>query len=1227
LGATDSGIPGACGGTPYDVWYSFTTPSGCTAVDILLTVNGAGGSNIDNTNTYVQAFSGANCSVTAIGLCTAMGSTLSLTGLSQSTNYHLRVYTTSNPNSGNSNAWNYNLCITYVPPPANDECSGAITLTSATSCSNTSGTIVNATASTGLPVGCETGGTHNDVWYRFVASGTTHTISISGQGTNFTSPEIQLYGGTCGSLTSIGCGITSLTSSSLTNGSAYYVRVSNVGSSPATNGGFNICVTHPTPPPSNDDCAGAVTLTSATNCSNTAGTLVSATATAGLPVGCEPAGTHYDVWYKFVASNTTHAVTISGQGTNFTNARIQLYSGTCGALNSDTCGNTLLSSTTLTSGITYYIRVSNVGSNIVSNGGFNICVTHPPASIIVAGGRMNEVYKQTVLSGSGMLQYPWEVTYGPDNNLWITEARGYKVYRMDPNTGAKATVLDISMGSSWLPSPADSLNVQFNSGWPQGGLAGLAIHPNFLDGTGTNDYVFISYVHRNLGGSSPSGLLFRNKLVRFTYNSGTNRLESPIVLCDTLPGSNDHNSQRMIIVPVSGTNYLFYASGDMGSGQFGNRLRAQKAQNPASYEGKILRFNLVSDGDAGGNAWIPNDNPYSPTSAVWNIGIRNNQGFAYNPDLNVLYGSSHGAYSDDEINIIEPFKNYGHPLIIGYADGNYNGNSVQGTNTSVSAGAPWTDNSGISTCPPVGSEAANKTAIDASGNGLYKDPLFSAYAVSQATITNIWQTNPGNGGWPSEGWSGLDLYTNKIVPGWKNSLIAASLKWGRLVRLKLNAAGTQTMPNNSANDTISYFGSQNRFRDLAFSPNGKDIFVVMDNNSTTSGPGSANPIVPSCAGCVQKYTFLGYNDVAGKSSIPASIDVTDAAVNTCNAGTTITIDNTNNNLWVPITGPDGNIMAEIHANGNNLGTVTSSFYKNAGAIRIANTVHYLDRNMTITPQTQPSSTVKVRLYISKAELDSLIADGGSGVTAIGNLKILKNNDPCSNAVTNSTIEIVPTYAEAHGANGYMLQADITSFSSFYFAANNFTLPLDLLSFTGQLQNDNTVLLTWKTENEVNTSHFAVERSTDGTRFNGIGNVTANGRNNTGGTFNYSLTDNDAINQTSQKLYYRLKLVDIDGTYKYSNVVSVSMPLITGKLTISPNPVISDMKVTLTSIADGKVQWKLVDNVGRIIMKGTEQVKKGNGNNFTINMNRLPAGTYSLNVMGAGIDQKVKLQKL
>ena len=56
------------------------------------------------------------------------------------------------------------------------------------------------------------------------------------------------------------------------------------------------------------------------------------------------------------------------------------------------------------------------------------------------------------------------------------------------------------------------------------------------------------------------------------------------------------------------------------------------------------------------------------------MGIRNNQGFAYDPTLGKFYRFEHGPYSDDEINVIEEAKNYGHPLVIGYAaDDNYNG--------------------------------------------------------------------------------------------------------------------------------------------------------------------------------------------------------------------------------------------------------------------------------------------------------------------------------------------------------------------------------------------------------------------------------------------------------------------------------------------------------------------------------------------------------------------------
>lgn len=1227
-GATAStGIPmGTCTGDPDDdVWYKFTLSS---ATSITITLSNIGG-NLLSSGAMVQLLSGT-CSPLSFTSKACGNTEISYSNLASGT-YYVRVYSagTGNINSG------ANFDITVAGPPSNDNCSGVVTLTDGTT--NSTGTVWNATPTSGIPVGCASGNPDDDVWYQFTPTTNLATISLSSIGTDLSSSgaRIQMFTGSCGG-SSYACGNTSLTTV-VQSGTTYYIRVYSAGTNPigSTSSGssFSITATSLTTP-TNDDCSGAISLTPGTSCTNTAGSVNNATSTTGLPSGCESAGTHYDVWYKFVAANTVETITLSTTGANFTNPEMQLYSGTCGSLSSIACGTSSVTSSTLSIGSTYYIRVSNVGTLVTTNGGFNICVTNPSAPTLVTAGRMKEVFQQTILSGSGVLQYPWEITYGPDKMLWITEAHGYKVYKMDPNTGAKATVLDISQGSTWLSTwGADSLDVQFSSSqnpWPQGGCAGLAIHPQF--GDGTHDYVYVSYVHRFLGGTSPNGQYFRNKIVRFTYNSGTGKLGSPAVVCDTIPGGQDHNSQRMIIAPISGTYYLFYAAGDMGAGQFANRLRPENAQHPESYEGKILRFNLDTAGQPGANKWIPNNNPYNTLlgkqSAVYSIGIRNNQGFAYDTATNNLYGSSHGPYSDDEINIIEPFRNYGHPLIEGFVDGNYNGNSAQGTTTSYSAGAGYTDNNGVSTCPPIHDEAANKAAIDASGNGLYKDPLFSAYPAPLATIANIWTNEVGGNPaspipWPTEAWSGLDIYNNKLIPGWKHSLLAASLKLGRLVKLKLDAAGTSTMPSNNSSDTITYFNSRNRFRDMAFSPNGKDLYVIMDNNSTTSGPGSANPVVPDCQGCLQKYTFLGYYDNGGKSTIPTSIDVTDATVNTVDSATQITIDNTNNFLWVPITGPDGNIMAEIYPNGNNLGIVRSAFYKNSGSIRVKNGVHYLNRNITITPQFQPSTPVKIRLYFSKAEYDALYSDPASGVTSISSLKILKNSDVCSSLLTSAPITITPTYSEAHGTNGYMLQGDISSFSSFYFASANITLPLNLLTFKGTLQN-NATLLEWQTGNEINTSKFVVERSTDGQNFQPIGTVMAAGNSSTNNK--YSFIDYDVSRQSSSIVYYRLKMVDNDGAYTYSDIVTITLQYMTSRATLFPNPASHEVTVSIIAVVDGKIKWNLIDNTGRIVAHSSLLAKKGN-NNVVINLNNLAKGTYYLSVSGAGIDQKLKLEKL
>lgn len=241
--AANASPTGACGGatstTTYSNWYKFTS-TGTTAT---ITVSGLG-SSLTATTTYVELLTGTCGSFTSI--CQNVASPLNATGLTGGTDYYVRIFVTTNPNSGgNPNQYDYTICI--VIPPANDDCAGAVNLSAGSSCSNTSGSLNLSTATTGLPVGCEPGGTHYDVWYKFTAASTYEIISISSLGSNITNPAIQLYSGTCGSLTSLQCGTTSITATGLTIGNTYYVRVSNVGSNPSgSNSGFSICVYHPT---------------------------------------------------------------------------------------------------------------------------------------------------------------------------------------------------------------------------------------------------------------------------------------------------------------------------------------------------------------------------------------------------------------------------------------------------------------------------------------------------------------------------------------------------------------------------------------------------------------------------------------------------------------------------------------------------------------------------------------------------------------------------------------------------------------------------------------------------------------------------------------------------------------------------------------------------------------------------------------------------------------------
>lgn len=262
--------------------------------------------------------------------------------------------------------------------PANNLCGNATTLTPAHACLNTAGTLTAATytAGIGLP-GC--GAAVADVWYRFVASSATPTITVAQTSGIAGLRRSQLFSGTCASLTSLACSGDNnvLLAVGLVPGQTYYVRVYSNGA--AFN--FTICITDP-----HNVCTSAVTLTSRTVCSNIPGNMYGSTLTAPTTISAPDCAAALaptrDIWYRFVAQTLNPTITLSSVGVNFTgNCRMQLLSNNCGGtFTSYYCGTTSIAANHLTPGTTYFIRVysTTVAAPITTVGWeFNICIQDP----------------------------------------------------------------------------------------------------------------------------------------------------------------------------------------------------------------------------------------------------------------------------------------------------------------------------------------------------------------------------------------------------------------------------------------------------------------------------------------------------------------------------------------------------------------------------------------------------------------------------------------------------------------------------------------------------------------------------------------------------------------------------------------------------------------------------------------------------------------------------------
>ena len=437
--------------------------------------------------------------------------------------------------------------------------------------------------------------------------------------------------------------------------------------------------------------------------------------------------------------------------------------------------------------------------------------------------------KRVVTSG---LANPFQVIWGPDDYLWITERTAGRIIRVLPSDGST--------------TPAIAIREVLADG--PGGLLGLALDPGLLKGTG-NDYVYVAYTYD--GDSDPATVSRRTKIVRFTYDARAHVLGNGRDILAGLPAGTDHQGGRLVIGP---DRKLYFTIGDLGANQLANFCEPNRAQDmptPAQvqardwslYVGKVLRLNL--DGS------IPSDNPAiaGVRSHIYSYGHRNPQGLVFAPD-GKLYESEHGPNTDDEVNLIRSGGNYGWPHVAGYRDDQ----SYAYANWSASQGVPcssltYTAYPEVPPSVPLQKESA------------WRHDFITPIQTFRTVPTGYDFKNPKCAErelyfqcWPTVAPSSLAVYTAKNgIPGWDHSLLMPSLKHGTVYRMQLDTAGTAVVGEPDENASLK---TVNRYRDVTTRPDGLALFIVTDSGGVTQDQSGRPATSVENAGAILEFRYV-----------------------------------------------------------------------------------------------------------------------------------------------------------------------------------------------------------------------------------------------------------------------------------------------------------------------------------------------------------------------------------
>ena len=301
-------------------------------------------------------------------------------------------------------------------------------------------------------------------------------------------------------------------------------------------------------------------------------------------------------------------------------------------------------------------------------------------------------------------------------------------------------------------------------------------------------------------------------------------------------------------------------------------------------------------------------------------------------------------------------------------------------------------------------------------------------------------------------------------------------------------------------------------------------------------------------------------------------------------------------------------------------------------------IAYVPRYYSLEPSANAStSTATVTLYFTQADFTAYNAARGSepalptgptDAVGISNLRVSQfhgtGTTPDTYVGGSGTIDPADSNIVWDAINSrWSVTFNITGFSGFFVSGTSIVpLPLTLTNFSGQAVAAGN-LLSWQTTSEENTAYFEVQRATPGSStFADLGQVAAAG--NSSVTRQYSYTD--ALATAHPTYSYRLKMVDLDGQYTYSPVVTLQSLVPSLTVLVSPNPFTQPVSLTVGSPAAGTANVVVLDISGARLVERSVVLQKGDNALDVSMIAGLPQGVYFLQVSTGSQQQTVKFVK-